>query len=73
MIVSIFQEHGINIDVNFSEELENFGFNSRCYIELVVRLEKFYDITISDEDLDFNRFKTVNDICEMLRHYINGG
>lgn len=71
LITKIFEEQGIKDKLDFNQKLENFGFNSRCFIKLVVQLEEFYDITISDEDLDVRRFETIQDICEMLKQYKN--
>lgn len=71
LVTKIFEEQGIKNKLDFNQKLENFGFNSRCFIKLVVQLEEFYDITISDEDLDVRRFETIQDICEMLKQYKN--
>lgn len=70
MIQDIFKKQGVEKDIDFELNLEDSGFNSRSYIQLVVMLEEFYNISIDDKDLEFENFQTVNDICGMVEHYV---
>ncbi|HET7212062.1 MAG TPA: acyl carrier protein [Terriglobia bacterium] len=50
-----------------SEDIFALGFvNSLLAIQLVSFLEKEFAITIEDEDLDFENFKTVNNMDALV-------
>ena len=70
IIYAIFQKHGIEAEINEEDDLTTVGFNSRCYVEMIVALEELYDITISESDLENKNNKTITDIRNMLSQYV---
>ena len=70
-IIAILSE--ISGEKNF--ELEDnlifiLGFDSKKVMQLVVKLENEFDISIDEEDLDIDNFKNVNAIKGMISKYI---
>ena len=57
-----------NNDRLFGEEL---GGNSMAMMEVIVGLEKAFEIEISDEELIMDVFETVNSIAEFIRSKIS--
>lgn len=56
-----------NRGLNDDEDIFSLGFvNSLAAMQLVNFLEKEFDITIEDDDLDFDNFRTVNSIDGLL-------
>lgn len=42
--------------------LSNLGINSLTYIKIVVEIESQFGFEFEDEDLNYEKFKTINDI-----------
>lgn len=59
--VSHLKYEDISLEDNLTEKLE---LDSLSLIELVVDLESFFDLRISEEDLD--DVQTVEDACELI-------
>jgi len=51
------------------EDLRSIGLNSLSSIELVVKLEEEFNISISDEDLIIDNVSTINNIEALLKKY----
>lgn len=50
--------------------IEDLGFDSLKLMELIVKTEEIYSIEITDTDLDPGKFKTVKDIYQLAKKYI---
>ena len=56
-----------NHEVNDDENIFALGFvNSLFAMQLVMFLEKEFDIKIDNKDLDLNNFKTINAIANLV-------
>ena len=56
-----------NHEVNDDENIFDLGFvNSLFAMQLVMFLEKEFDIKIDNKDLDLNNFKTINAIANLV-------
>jgi acyl carrier protein len=62
-------EHGIEEIAEVDYELEKYGFNSISFITLMVKLEEKFNIEIDEDDLDYKKYKTVEDICQLIDSY----
>lgn len=51
-------------------DLRNYGLNSITSIELIVKLEDEFNISISDDDLIIDNVCTVNKIVQLLEKYV---
>ncbi|SHO53826.1 acyl carrier protein [Anaerocolumna xylanovorans] len=49
-----------------ADELDKYGFDSISFITLIVNLEKRFNIKIDDDYLDYQKFRTVDDICKLI-------
>lgn len=60
-------------DLDATEEgfLENFGFGSVDALELLLHVERKYDIEISDEDLNAELLKSIRSLAEYVIGYMN--
>jgi acyl carrier protein len=52
------------------DDLRNVGLNSVTAIELVVKLEDEFNITISDDDLIIDNVSTIDKIIQLLNKYL---
>lgn len=50
-------------------DLRNIGIDSLTSIELVVKLEESFDISIGDDDLSVDNVSTINAIIELIKKY----
>jgi len=58
-----------NYDLQDDEDIFSLGFiNSLFAMQLVMHLEKEFEIRIEDEDLEIKHFKTVNAMAELIEH-----
>ncbi|WP_041700147.1 acyl carrier protein [Clostridium sp. BNL1100] len=48
------------------DNLSEVGINSIKFIEIVVELEKEFDVEFDDDELDFRSFTTITSICDYL-------
>lgn len=56
-----------NLDLQDDEDIFSLGFiNSLFAMQLVLFLENEFAITIADEDLDIDNFKTVNAMVRLV-------
>ena len=52
-----------------NSDLRNIGIDSLTSIELVVKLEESFDISIGDDDLSVDNVSTINAIIELIKKY----
>lgn len=50
-----------------NDDMTPLDINSIKFIRLVVELEKKFDIEFRDEDLDYNKFISLNSLCEYVQ------
>lgn len=50
-------------------DLRTIGIDSLTSIELVVKLEEAFDISIGDDDLSVDNVSTINAIIELIKKY----
>lgn len=63
-----FRNQEITDDENIFEK--NF-INSLFAMQLVLFIEKEFGVEISNDDLDLEKFKSINSICELIESKIN--
>lgn len=69
-LAEILVEMGITEKFDETTELQELGVNSLQLMELVVRIEEKWDISIDDDDLIGENFETIGTILKMLKRYI---
>lgn len=52
--------------IGAEENTEGLGMNSVNIIKLIVELENIFAIEFDDEDLDYNKLKTLKDLMEYI-------
>jgi methoxymalonate biosynthesis acyl carrier protein len=63
-LMQFFGDHDLQED----EDIFSLGFvNSMFAMQLVLFIEKEFQVTIENEDLDFENFKTINAIVNLLK------
>ncbi|MCI0562976.1 MAG: phosphopantetheine-binding protein [Nitrososphaera sp.] len=66
-IKGFFSSYFNGYDLQDDDDIFAVGFvNSLLAMQLVVFIEKEFDITIENEDLDFENFKSVNAIAGLI-------
>ena len=68
--VSEIKHEGIE-DLNPGDDLREIGLNSLTSVELVVKLEEKFNITIGDDDLLLESVNTIEKIIQLLGKYVN--
>lgn len=58
-----------NIDeyLKNNDDLTPLSINSVSFIKLVVELENEFSIEFEDEALDYNKFKSLNSLCNYIK------
>ena len=54
---------------NEDDLIEDMGFDSIQMLELIVEVEKYFKISIKDEDFDIENFATINSIIVLVKKY----
>lgn len=49
---------------------EDLGFSSLKMVELILEIEKVYDIELDDNDLDVSKINTVKDLENLVCEYL---
>lgn len=56
-----------NYDLKDDEDIFSLGFvNSLFAMQLVMFIEKDFNVTVDNEDLDLKNFKTINSIADLV-------
>lgn len=55
-----------DVKIGLESELSSIGLNSVIFIKIVVDLENEFDIEFANEDLEYGRFKNIQDICDYI-------
>jgi len=45
------------------------GFSSKNVMQLILKIEQEFDISIEEDDLDIDNFNNVNSIMELVKKY----
>lgn len=45
------------------------GFNSKNVMQLILKIEQEFNISIDEDDLDIDNFNNVNSIMELVKKY----
>jgi methoxymalonate biosynthesis acyl carrier protein len=45
------------------------GFNSKNVMQLILKIEQEFNISIEEDDLDIDNFNNVNSIIELIKKY----
>lgn len=62
-------EHDKLEGINADDDLRSLGLDSLTSIELVVKLEEEYSVSIADDDLLIDNVCTINNIEKLLKKY----
>ncbi|MFR1757636.1 MAG: phosphopantetheine-binding protein [Eisenbergiella sp.] len=67
-LVSIFKKNCDFIDDESleNEKLNDLGINSLIFIRIIVEIEEKFDFEFDDEDLDFEKFTYLSDVCNYV-------
>ena len=63
------------LEKNFkNKKLHEMGINSILFVKIVVALENHFNFEFDDEDLNYDKFETMNDVYEYIKEktYIGG-
>ena len=55
-----------DVKIGLESELSSIGLNSVIFIKIVVDLESEFDIEFANEDLEYGKFKDIQDICDYI-------
>jgi len=56
-------------DLQSDEDIFSLGFvNSMFAMQLVLFLEQEFEITVENEDLEFDNFRTINALTNLVEH-----
>ena len=58
-------------EIQGDEKFEDFGVNSISFIKLVVATESEFGFEFDDDDLDFIRINTINNLVEYIKNRIS--
>ena len=50
-----------------SKKLHEMGINSILFVKIVVALEDYFAFEFDDEDLNFDKFETMNDVYTYIK------
>ncbi|MCB9252921.1 MAG: acyl carrier protein [Flavobacteriales bacterium] len=71
-IIEIIREISGKQSFKLDDNLINIlGFNSKNVMQLIIRLENEFDISIDEEDLDIDNFNNVERIKGLITRYRN--
>lgn len=70
-IIHMFDESGVDRDnITKLDFLDDLGLDSIKFISMIVDFEKTFNVTIPDEKLHLNNFRTVDKIYETIMEEI---
>lgn len=57
-------------EIELECELSSLGVNSVIFVKSVVEIENEFEIEFDDNDLNFNNFKVIKDLCDYVGNKI---
>lgn len=69
-LAEILAEMGIMEVFDETTELEELAINSLQMMEMIVRIEEKFDISIDDDDLIGENFETIGSVLKMVEKYL---
>ena len=57
----------VNQYLNENDDLTKLGMNSISFIKMIVEMEKEFDFEFEDEALDYNKFTSMNLLCDYVK------
>lgn len=68
LICDLFKDKGFNIDIiEYADLADDMGMDSITFISIVVEIETIFGITVPDDMLLMDNFKTVDDIVKIVQ------
>ncbi|PEA82326.1 acyl carrier protein [Bacillus pseudomycoides] len=61
----------LNADIDNRLDLRNVGMNSILFIQIIVGLEKTFNIEFEESQLDYRQYETLLSIQEMVQERLN--
>ncbi|MEH7040805.1 acyl carrier protein [Bacillus pseudomycoides] len=61
----------LNADIDNRLDLRNVGMNSILFIQIIVELEKTFNIEFEESQLDYRQYETLSSIQEMVQERLN--
>lgn len=65
-VLKIICEYSIYVTPTENTKLEELELDSLSFIEMLVKIEDYLDITFSDEELDYYKYDTIKDIIDKV-------
>lgn len=67
-VTSIFENNCPYLEDNFDDKmLSDIGISSIIFIKIVTQIEDFFNFEFTDEDLDYNKFHYISDVCNYIQ------
>lgn len=60
------KSNSINTDINDGIEFSGFSVNSITFVMLILNIEDEYEIEFDDDDLDINKYHSLDDLAEYV-------
>ncbi len=72
-IIEIISKNAIEIEggIKLENRLVDIGINSLSYVKSIVQLENEFGFEFKDEDLDFRKIESIQDIYNKVIEYLN--
>ena len=72
IIINIIKDNlALKEDVKDDTNLSNLSLDSLSFITALVTIEEVFSITFTDEELNINNFKTVDDITCLVKRKVS--
>jgi acyl carrier protein len=72
LISELFKDKGFDIDVlEYVDLIDDLGMDSITFISIVVEVEVYFDIEVSDNMLLLENFKCVDDIVSVIENELS--
>ena len=65
------KSNSINTDINDGIEFSGFSENSITFVMLILNIEDEYEIEFDDDDLDINKYHSLDDLAEYVYVKVN--
>lgn len=60
-----------DFELKSEQEMVETGLNSITFIKIMVGIEEHFDIEIDDKYLDFERYRTIGEFCDVIESLVN--
>ena len=71
LVSTLFADNGFDVDmIEYADLVDDLGMDSLTFISLIVEIESTFDITIPDDSLIMDNYRSIERVQKIIEHQL---